>query len=377
MTAGRPRLHSTAAPALSAPAAEGGSAAATQAPAAPRRKRVLSGVQPTGTLHLGNYFGAINNWVRLQETYDTFFMMADMHAITVPHEPKELLASTRSTTALYLACGIDPSKAAVFVQSHVRAHAELAWLLQCYTPIGWLRKMIQFKTKSEKQGEEVGSGLLTYPALMAADILLYQADCVPVGDDQKQHLELTRDLAERFNARFGGRNWQKLGGRKGRLFVVPEPFIPPAGARIMSLTDGTSKMSKSAESDLSRINLLDEPKLITKKIKSAKTDAFDGLEYDDPARPEARNLMTMYALATGMSMESVMKEVGTLRWGDFKPRLADAVVEHLAPIRTNYAEIMKDEAWLTEVLAKGAAAAEEVADRTVENCRQAMGFMPR
>jgi len=349
----------------------------TQDPAPPRVKRVLSGVQPTGTLHLGNYFGAIRNWVSLQDMYDTYFMMADLHAITVPHEPKELLASTQNTAALYMACGIDPDKAAIFVQSQVPAHAELAWLLQCYTPIGWLRKMIQFKTKSDKQGEEVGAGLLTYPALMAADILLYQADLVPVGEDQKQHLELTRDLAERFNNKFGGRNWQKLGGRKGRLFTVPEPFIPPAGARVMSLVDGTQKMSKSAESDMSRVNLLDEPGLLTKKIKSAKTDAFEGLEWDDPNRPEARNLMTMYSLATGSSMESVMKEVGQLRWGDFKPRLAEAMVAHLAPIRTNYAELMKDTTYLNDVLAKGADAASEVADRTVGNVRQAMGFLPR
>lgn len=349
----------------------------TQEPAAPRRKRVLSGVQPTGTLHLGNYFGAIRNWVNLQDLYDTYFMMADLHAITVPHEPKELLSSTRNTAALYLACGIDPERSAVFVQSHVTAHAELAWLLQCYTPIGWLRKMIQFKTKSEKQGEEVGAGLLTYPALMAADILLYQADLVPVGEDQKQHLELTRDLATRFNNKFGGRNWKKMGGRKGQLFTVPEPFIPPTGARVMSLTDGTQKMSKSAESDMSRINLLDEPSLLVKKIKSAKTDSGEGLEWDDPNRPEARNLISMYTLATGMSLEAATRELSDMRWGDFKPLLADAMVEHLAPIRTNYALLMKDTSYLDGVLAQGASRADELASVTVANVKQAMGFLPK
>ncbi|DBB12662.1 TPA: Tryptophan--tRNA ligase, chloroplastic/mitochondrial, variant 3 [Trebouxia sp. C0006] len=209
----------------------------TQAPATARRKRVLSGVQPTGTLHLGNYLGAIRNWVNLQELYETYFCVVDLHAITLPHEPKALLEATRQSAATYIACGIDPERANIFVQSHVSAHAELAWLLSCGTPIGWLRKMVQFKEKSQTRGaEEVSTGLLTYPVLMAADILLYQTDVVPVGNDQMQHLELARDIAERMNSKYGGNKWKKLGGRGGRIFKVPDAFIAPVGARVMSLT---------------------------------------------------------------------------------------------------------------------------------------------
>lgn len=347
----------------------------TQQPAAARRKRVLSGVQPTGSVHLGNYLGAIRNWVGLQELYDTYFMVVDLHAITLPHDPKELLKATRSGAALYIACGIDPTKAKVFVQSHVAAHAEMAWLLSCITPVGWLRKMIQYKEKSRKSGaEEVGTGLLTYPVLMAADILLYQSDLVPVGEDQKQHLELARDLADRANHLFGGKKAKRMGCKYTRLFKVPDAFIPPAGARVMSLQDGTSKMSKSAESDLSRINLLDLPKEIENKIKKAKTDTFDGLEFDNPERPEARNLLTMYQCVTGMSKEAVLQEVGDLRWGQFKPRLTEAMVSHLEPIQVRYKEVMDDPAYLDAILADGARAAAHEANSTLNNVRKAMGF---
>lgn len=346
-----------------------------EAPKTERRKRVLSGVQPTGTVHLGNYLGAIRNWVNLQDMYDTYFMVVDLHAITVPHTPKELLESTRNGAALYIACGIDPTKAKIFVQSHVSAHAEMAWLLSCITPVGWLKKMIQFKEKSRKAGnEEVGTGLLTYPVLMAADILLYQSDLVPVGEDQKQHLELARDLAERANYLFGGKKAKKMGCKYTRLFKVPDPFIPPAGARVMSLQDGTSKMSKSAESDLSRINLLDSPDVIMNKIKKAKTDAFEGLEIDNPERPEARNLLSIYQCVTGMSQEAVMQEVGDMRWGDFKPVLTDALIEHLRPIQARYEEVIGDQAYLDAVLADGAESAAVEADATLENVRRAMGF---
>ena len=341
-----------------------------------RRKRVLSGVQPTGSLHLGNYLGAIRNWVNLQDLYDTYFMVVDLHAITVPHDPKELQQSTRSSAALYMACGIDPAKARIFIQSHVTAHAELAWLLTCITPIGWLRKMIQFKEKSKKAGqEEVGTGLLTYPVLMAADILLYQADLVPVGEDQRQHLELARDLAERTNYLFGGKKAKKLGCKYTRLFKVPDAFIPPAGARVMSLQDGTSKMSKSAESDLSRINLLDSPEVIAAKIKKAKTDAFEGLEWDNPERPEAKNLLNIYQCATGLSQDAVQAEVERYRWGDFKPKLTEALVEHLRPIQNKYEEVMRDPANLDAILALGAEAASKDATSTLNNVRQAMGFV--
>lgn len=301
--------------------------------------------------------------------------MVDLHAITMPHEPRALLDATRSSATLYIACGIDPAKASIFVQSHVPAHTELAWLLSCITPIGWLRKMIQFKEKSKKAGaEEVGTGLLTYPVLMASDILLYQTDLVPVGEDQRQHLELARDVAERTNYLFGGKKAKKMGCKHTRLLKVPEALIPPAGARVMSLQDGTSKMSKSAESDLSRINLLDPTDAIVQKVKRAKTDAFEGLEWDNPERPEARNLLTIYQCVTGLSREEVLADVGGMRWGDFKPRLADALVAHLQPIQQRYAEVMRDEGALDAILAQGADAAAVEAYATLDNVRQAMGF---
>ncbi|KAL1310295.1 hypothetical protein AAHE18_17G237100 [Arachis hypogaea] len=341
-------------------------------PPTPLKKRVVSGVQPTGSIHLGNYFGAIKNWVALQNTYDTLFFIVDLHAITLPYEAQQLSKASRSTAAIYLACGVDPSK------SHVRAHVELMWLLSSATPIGWLNKMIQFKEKSRKAGdEEVGVALLTYPVLMASDILLYQSDFVPVGEDQKQHLELTRDLAERVNYLYGGRKWKKLGGRGGAIFKVPEPLIPPAGARIMSLTDGLSKMSKSAPSDQSRINLLDPKDLIANKIKRCKTDAFPGLEFDNPERPECNNLLSIYQLISGKTKEEVVQECQNMNWGTFKTLLTDALIDHLHPIQVRYDEIMSESGYLDEVLAEGARNASEIADATVNNVYQAMGFLGR
>ncbi|KAG5034400.1 hypothetical protein JHK87_009310 [Glycine soja] len=360
------------------------------------KKRVVSGVQPTGSIHLGNYFGAIKNWVALQNVYDTLFFIVDLHAaqvwtlvyctiyyfcdqftnssihlrllineaeqlyfilqITLPYDTQQLSKATRSTAAIYLACGVDPSKASVFVQSHVRAHVELMWLLSSTTPIGWLNKMIQFKEKSRKAGdEEVGVALLTYPVLMASDILLYQSDFVPVGEDQKQHLELTRDLAER----------------------VPEPLIPPAGARIMSLTDGLSKMSKSAPSDQSRINILDPKDLIANKIKRCKTDSFPGLEFDNSERPECNNLLSIYQLISGKTKEEVVQECQNMNWGAFKPLLTDALIDHLHPIQVRYEEIMSDSGYLDGVLAQGARNAADIADSTLNNVYQAMGFLKR
>ncbi|XP_061369586.1 tryptophan--tRNA ligase, chloroplastic/mitochondrial isoform X2 [Gastrolobium bilobum] len=328
------------------------------------KKRVVSGVQPTGSIHLGNYFGAIKNWVALQ--------------ITLPYDVQQLSKAIRSTAAIYLACGVNPSKASVFVQSHVRAHVELMWLLSSTTPIGWLNKMIQFKEKSRKAGdEEVGVALLTYPVLMASDILLYQSDFVPVGEDQKQHLELTRDLADRVNNLYGGRKWKKLGGRGGALFKVPEPLIPPAGARIMSLTDGLSKMSKSAPSDQSRINILDSKDLIANKIKRCKTDSFPGLEFDNSERPECNNLLSIYQLISGKTKEEVVQECQNMNWGTFKVLLTDALIDHLHPIQVRYEEIMSDSGYLDEVLAEGARNAADIADATLHNVYQAMGFLRR
>ena len=277
------------------------------------RPRVLSGVQPTGALHLGNWLGAIRNWVALQESHDTYFCVVDLHAITVPHEPARLAEDTLRTAALYLACGIDPQRATVFVQSHVSAHSELAWLLNCVTPLNWLERMIQFKEKAIKQGDQVSVGLLDYPVLMAADILLYDADLVPVGEDQKQHLELARDIAQqRINARFAPRDGA---GEPIPLLQVPKPLILQQGARVMSLTDGTAKMSKSDPNEGSRINLLDPPELISKKIKRAKTDPTMGLEFGNPERPEADNLLGLYALLAGRSREQAADECGSMACG--------------------------------------------------------------
>ncbi|KAG8077877.1 hypothetical protein GUJ93_ZPchr0007g5495 [Zizania palustris] len=315
-----------------------------EAPAPPaRKKRVVSGVQPTGLVHLGNYLGAIKNWVSLQDLYETLFFIVDLHAITLPYDAPQLSKATRSTAAIYLACGIDSSKASIFVQSHVRAHIELMWLLSSSTPIGWLNRMIQFKEKSRKAGDEnVGVALLTYPVLMASDILLYQSDLVPVGEDQTQHLELTREIAERVNNLYGGRKWKKMGGRGGSLFKVPEALIPPAGARVMSLTDGLSKMSKSAPSDQSRINLLDPKDVIMNKIKRCKTDSFPGLEFDNPERPECSNLLSIYQIITGKTKEEVISECQDMNWGTFKTTLTDALIDHLQPIQVRYEEIMSD-----------------------------------
>ncbi|KAL3746798.1 hypothetical protein ACJRO7_015698 [Eucalyptus globulus] len=342
------------------------------------RKRIVSGVQPTGSIHLGNYLGAIKNWIELQNSYDTLFFIVDLHAITLPYETQQLAKSTRDTAAIYLACGVDTSKASVFVQSHVRAHVELMWLLSSATPIGWLNKMIQFKEKSRKAGDEnVSVSLLTYPVLMASDILLYQSDFVPVGEDQKQHLELTRELAERVNYLYGGRKWKKLGGRGGAIFKVPEPLIPPAGARVMSLTDGLSKMSKSSPSDQSRINLLDSKDVIANKIKRCKTDSSTGLEFDNPDRPECNNLLSIYQLVSGKTKEEVAKECQDMSWGSFKPLITDALIDHLHPIQVRYEEVMSDSAYLDGVLAEGAARATDIADATLNNVYQAMGFLRR
>lgn len=335
----------------------------------------MSGVQPTGRIHLGNYMGAIKNWVKLQEEYDTFYCVVDLHAITAPHDPVELRTATRSMAATYMAAGIDPEKASIFVQSHVTAHAELNWLLECVTPIGWLNRMIQFKEKARKQGEDVRAGLMTYPVLMAADILLYQADLVPVGEDQKQHLELTRDIAERVNSMYGGRKWKKRGGRGGNVFKVPEPMIPPAGARVMSLQDGTAKMSKSAENDASRINLTDTPDIIRQKIKRCKTDSIAELEWGNPERPEANNLLTLYQLSTGKTQEEVLSDIQGLNWGGFKPVLADALIAHLEPIQNKYNKIMEDPGFIEDVLDRGASKAAETANGTLNQVKDALGFV--
>jgi tryptophanyl-tRNA synthetase len=337
------------------------------------RPRVLSGVQPTGALHLGNWLGAIRNWVDLQDSHDTFFCVVDLHAITVPHDPGRLAEDTLTTAALYLACGIDPSRSTVFVQSHVPAHSQLCWLLNCVTPLNWLERMIQFKEKAVKQGDQVSTGLLDYPVLMAADILLYDADLVPVGEDQKQHLELARDIAQqRINARFAPRDAE---GEPLPLLKVPQPLILKEGARVMSLTDGTSKMSKSDPNEGSRITLLDPPELITKKIKRAKTDPTMGLEFGNPERPEADNLLGLYAILSGQGREAAARECAEMGWGRFKPLLAETTVEALRPIQERYRELRSDPTTLLTVLAEGRERADAVARATLSRMNDALGFL--
>jgi tryptophanyl-tRNA synthetase len=337
------------------------------------KPRVLSGVQPTGALHLGNWLGAIRNWVDLQDSHDTFFCVVDLHAITVPHRPEQLAEDTLSTAATYLACGIDPQRSTVFVQSQVSAHSELAWLLNCVTPLNWLERMIQFKEKAIKQGDQVSVGLLDYPVLMAADILLYDADKVPVGEDQKQHLELARDIAQqRINARFGRRG---ADGEPEAILKVPEPLILREGARVMSLTDGSSKMSKSDPNEGSRLNLLDPPELITKKIKRAKTDPTMGLEFGNPERPEADNLLGLYAILSGLGRDAVARECAQMGWGQFKPLLAEAAVEALRPLQERYRELRQDPGAVKAVLQQGRDRATAVADATLGRVRNCLGFL--
>ena len=333
------------------------------------KQRILSGVQPTGNLHLGNYLGAIRNWVENQQDYDNFFCVVDLHAITVPHEPKQLAQNTYAIAALYLACGIDLQYSTIFVQSHVSAHSELTWLLNCITPLNWLERMTQYKEKALKQGENVSVGLLDYPVLMAADILLYNADKVPVGEDQKQHLELTRDIVIRINDKFGS--------KEKPVLKLPEPLIRKEGARVMSLTDGTKKMSKSDESELSRINLLDSPDVIQKKIKKCKTDPVKGLVFDDPDRPECNNLLTLYTILSGKSKSDVAIEAQDMGWGQFKPLLTETVIESLKPIQDKYQSIMDDKNYLQSVLKDGQHKAETVANETLIRVKNALGFLPK
>ncbi|ACC83405.1 MULTISPECIES: tryptophan--tRNA ligase [Nostoc] len=330
------------------------------------KQRVLSGVQPTGNYHLGNYLGAIRNWVEGQSEYENYLFVADLHAITVPHDPKQLAADTYTLAALYLACGLDLNHSTIFVQSHVSAHSELTWLLNCITPLNWLQDMIQFKEKAVKQGENVSAGLLDYPVLMAADILLYQADKVPVGEDQKQHLELTRDIAARLNHQFGKPDQPVL--------KLPDPLIRKEGARVMSLADGTRKMSKSDPSELSRISLLDSPEQIQYKIKRCKTDPIRGLTFDDPARPECNNLLTLYTLLSGKRKEDVAVECQDMGWGQFKPLLTDTIIESLKPIQEKYQAVTADKSYLESVLRDGGEKARAIANQTLSQVKAALGY---
>ncbi|MFC4559310.1 tryptophan--tRNA ligase [Virgibacillus kekensis] len=323
-------------------------------------KTIFSGIQPSGTLTLGNYLGAIRQFVELQKEHDCYFCIVDEHAITVPQDRLKLRQNIRSLAALYLAAGINPDKSTLFIQSEVPAHTQMGWMLQSISYIGELERMTQFKDKSAGK-EAVSSSLLTYPPLMAADILLYKTDIVPVGDDQKQHLELTRNLAQRFNNRFND------------IFTVPEVSIPKVGARIMSLQEPTSKMSKSDENEKAFISMLDDPKRIEKKIKSAVTDSEGVVKFDKENKPGVSNLMTIYSSCTGMSLEEIETAYEGKGYGDFKQDVANAVVDLLKPIQDRYNELIDSEE-LDEVLNKGAEKASLVANKMVAKAKKAMGL---
>lgn len=330
-------------------------------------KRILSGMQPTNRLQLGNYLGALRNWVHLQkEDYECLYCIVDMHAVTVPYEAGNLAQATREVAAAYIAAGVDPNRSAVFAQSSVGdLHAQLMWYLATMTQIGKLNRMTQFKDKAGKDKEKAGLGLYAYPVLMAADILVYKATHVPVGEDQKQHLELTREVAGTFNHRYGK-----------EFFPLPEPQILGEATRVMSLRDGTAKMSKSDPSDMSRINLTDEPDVIADKIKRAKTDpealpdTIEGLA----GRPEADNLLTIYAAMTNISKAEAVKEFAGQQWSAFKPKLADATVAHLSPITARMRDLLADPAEIDRLLVRGGERARAIAEPVVEEVKQAMGF---
>ncbi len=330
----------------------------------PETSRILSGVQPTGNLHLGNYLGAIRHWVKLQQEAECLYMLADLHAITVPQEPDKLRASVRESAAALIACGIDPEKSAIFHQSAVSAHAELAWILSCHTPLGWLNRMTQFKEKAGKNRENAVLGLYSYPVLMAADILVYKATHVPVGEDQKQHLELSRDIAGAFNRQYGR-----------ELFPLPEPLILGEATRVMSLRDGTKKMSKSDESDYSRINLTDDADAIALKIRKAKSDLLSGISYDERARPEAANLLTIYAALKDITVEKAVAECGSMNFSAFKNALTDVAVAHLAPITHKMRELLDSPDYIDQVLASGVERAQVIAGGTMGEVKETVGFL--
>jgi tryptophanyl-tRNA synthetase len=328
------------------------------------RPRVLSGIQPTAdSFHLGNYLGAIRQWVALQETHDAFYCVVDLHAITVEHDPALLRRRTRVATAQLLAAGLDPDRCTLFVQSHVPQHTQLAWALSCITGFGEASRMTQFKDKSAKQANS-SVGLFTYPILQAADILLYQANHVPVGEDQRQHVELTRDLAQRFNSRFGD------------TFVVPEPYIVKATAKIFDLQDPASKMSKSSESQAGVVDLLDDPAAIAKKVKRAVTDAGTETRFDPDTKPGVSNLLSVLAVLTDRDPASLAAELDGQGYGALKTAVADAVVAFTAPMREATHEWLADEARLDAILAAGATRARKVADETLHRVYDAVGFLP-
>ena len=329
------------------------------------KKRMFSGIQPSGDLHLGNYLGAIKNWVDNIDLYECYYCMVDLHAITVRQVPADLRRRTLEQLAQYIACGLDPEKVTLFIQSHVHQHAELGWVLNCYTMFGELSRMTQFKDKSSKHSENVNGGLFTYPTLMAADILLYQTDLVPVGNDQKQHCELTRDIAQRFN------------GIYGDVFKIPDPFIPKTGARIMSLNSPDSKMSKSIPEGC--VFLMEKPEDIQRKFKRAVTDSDteNCIIYDPENKPGVANLMSVYSAVTGRTFQQIEDEFVGCGYGKFKPVVGDAVIEHLRPIREEATRLLKDKAYLESVYKNGAEHASYVAEKTMRKVYKKIGFIAK
>jgi len=338
-------------------------------------ERVFSGMQPTGNLHLGNYLGAMLNWIAMQETHQCIYCVVDMHAITIKHDPAQLVRDIRELTAAYLACGLDPQKSIIFNQSQVSAHAELAWVFNCVARLGWLNRMTQFKEKAGKDRENASTGLFVYPNLMAADILAYKATHVPVGEDQKQHLELSRDIAQKFNNDFAESIAEH--GYGDAFFPLPEPMITGPATRVMSLRDGTKKMSKSEASDLSRINMTDDADAIAQKFRKARTDPeplpseVDGLK----ERPEADNLVGIYAALAGTSKEAVLNEFRGAQFSVFKPALSEIAVEKLSPIAAEMRRLQDDPSYIDGVLADGAERAAEIATPIMDAVKDVLGLL--
>ena len=328
------------------------------------KKIIFSGMQATGTLTLGNYLGALKNWVQLENEYECFYCVVDLHSITIRQDPAELRKKARALLTLYIAAGLNPEKNCIYYQSHVSAHAELSWILNCYTYFGELSRMTQFKDKAAKHSDNINAGLFTYPVLMAADILLFQTDLVPVGDDQKQHIELTRDIAERFNSIYGD------------VFTVPEPYIAKQGARIMSLQEPTKKMSKSDENPNASIYLLDDPDTIIRKFKRAVTDSDNRIIYSNE-KPGIKNLIEIYSLSTGKSIEEVEKEFDGVGYGDFKMAVGEAVVSLLKPLQERFRELEKDKAYIDGIIKNNAEKASYYANKTLRKVQKKVGFPER
>ena len=327
------------------------------------KKVILSGIQATGDLHLGHYIGVLKRFVEMQDEFDCYYMIANLHALTVRRDPKELKENVYKLLASYIAAGLDPDKSTIFLQSQVHEHAELGWVLDCYTYMGELSRMTQYKDKSAKHADNINAGLFTYPSLMAGDILLYQADLVPTGEDQKQHVELTRDLAERFNKLYGD------------TFKIPEPYIEKVGARIMGLQDPTSKMSKSSTLPNDTILLIDTPEEIMKKVKKAVTDSEGIVKYDEKNKPGISNLMEIYGIITNKSMEEIEKEFEGQGYGTFKVAVAEAIIKELEPFRNKYNELMANPTLLEEIYNKGAKKASEVASKTLKDVYEKVGII--